>query len=278
MDTKSFIDYFLVNEVARNADGFKKSVFFHKDKYSNGGKLNAGPVWDFDWAWKNLSGVCSYYEGYSGAGWAHLNNDCFTDNYSTGWYVRLLQDSTFRNELRCAYDSYRATMLDTTALFAYIDSMGARVQHAQARHFQKWPILGVSGPAPDFGPVATTYYAELDTLKQWISTRIQWLDANIPGLCAVSGTNEDKVAAGFNCYPNPTNDDLTVEYALPTAMEVSLHLYNQIGVEVLSTPIAIQDRGRHLHSLATAKLLPGVYILKLNRGDEVITQKIVVLK
>ena len=278
MNTKSFIDYFLVNEVARNADGFKKSVFFHKDKYSNGGKLNAGPVWDFDWAWKNLSGVCSYYEGYSGAGWAHLNNDCLTDNYTTGWYVRLLQDSTFRNELRCAYDSYRETILDTTALFAYIDSMGARVQHAQARHFQKWPILGVSGPAPDFGPVATTYYAELDTLKQWISTRIQWLDANIPGFCAVSGTNETKVAAGLNCYPNPTNDDLTVEYALPTAMEVSLHLYNQMGAEVLSTSKAVQESGRHLLSLATAELLPGVYILKLNRGDEVITQKIVVLK
>ena len=85
-----------MNEVSRNNDGFKKSVFFHKDKNSNGGKLKAGPVWDFDWAWKNIAS-CSIFEATDGSGWAHLINDCFTDNYSCGWYVRLLQDSTFNN-------------------------------------------------------------------------------------------------------------------------------------------------------------------------------------
>lgn len=32
MDVKSFIDYFLVNELSRNGDGFKKSVFITKTK------------------------------------------------------------------------------------------------------------------------------------------------------------------------------------------------------------------------------------------------------
>ena len=106
LDVHSFISYFLVNEVARNADGFKKSIFYNKDKFSKGNKLNAGPVWDFDWAWKNIAG-CSLYDNFSGAGWAHLNNDCPTDNNSTGWYVRMLQDTSFSNELRCTYDKYR---------------------------------------------------------------------------------------------------------------------------------------------------------------------------
>ena len=131
MDVPSFIDYFLVNEVSRNADGFKKSVFFHKDKNSNGGKLKAGPVWDFDWAWKNID-ICEIYQNTDGSGWAHLNNDCFTDNYSTGWYVRLLQDESFRNELRCSYEEYRMDILNTDSLFNYIDNMGALVQNAQS--------------------------------------------------------------------------------------------------------------------------------------------------
>lgn len=189
LDMKSFIDYFLVNEVSRNNDGFKKSVFWHKDKYSNGGKLKAGPVWDFDWAWKNIAS-CSIFEATDGSGWAHQINDCFTDNYSCGWYVRLLQDSTFNNELRCAYEEYRTTVLDTAFLFNFIDSVGVRVQNAQARHFQKWPILGMSGPAPDVGPVATTYAAELDSLKAWIALRLDWLDANIPGMCNSVGMAE----------------------------------------------------------------------------------------
>jgi hypothetical protein len=190
LDVPSFIAYFLVNELARSNDGFKKSVFFHKDKNSNGGKLKAGPTWDFDWAWKDLWG-CDIFDNTDGSGWAHLINDCPTDNYSCGWYVRLLQDSTFTRELQCTYQDLRATVFDTTYMFNIIDSIGDRVQYAQARHFQKWPILGISGPAPEVNPVATTYAAELDTLKAWITRRLVWLDANMPGLCTpIAGVTE----------------------------------------------------------------------------------------
>ncbi|MDA8556672.1 hypothetical protein N9K77_00365 [bacterium] len=34
INTRSFIDYFIVNEFARNVDGFKKSRNFYKDKSS----------------------------------------------------------------------------------------------------------------------------------------------------------------------------------------------------------------------------------------------------
>jgi hypothetical protein len=203
LDVPSFINYFLVNELSRNNDGFKKSVFFHKDKFSNGGKLKAGPVWDFDWAWKNLWG-CDIFDNTDGSGWAYLINDCPTDNYSCGWYVRLLQDSAFANELRCTYEDQRGTALSTESIFAYIDSVGARVQNAQARHFQKWPLLGLSGPAPEVLACATTYNAELDTLKNWIAQRLVWLDANMPGACVHTGVAESAGPAMLTCYPNPT--------------------------------------------------------------------------
>ncbi|MBK9760610.1 MAG: CotH kinase family protein [Flavobacteriales bacterium] len=204
MDVKSFIDYFLVNEVSRSNDGFKKSVYFHKDKNSNGGKLKAGPVWDFDWAWKNIAS-CSIFSATDGSGWAHQINDCFTDNYSCGWYLRLLQDSSFNDELRCSYEEYRTTVLDTAFLFNYIDSIGDRVQNAQARHFQKWPLLGVGGEAPDVGPVATTYAAELDSLKAWITLRLAWLDANIPGTCINTSVEASNAVSTLSCYPNPSS-------------------------------------------------------------------------
>ncbi|MBK6754149.1 MAG: CotH kinase family protein [Flavobacteriales bacterium] len=203
LDVPSFINYFLVNELARNADGFKKSVFFHKDKNSNGGKFKAGPVWDFDWAWKNLWG-CDIFDNIDGSGWAHHINDCPTDNYSTGWYIRLLQDSTFANELRCTYENYRTSVLDADNIFAYIDSIGARVQTAQVRHFQKWPILGVSGPAPEVLAVATTYAAELDTLKSWIALRLAWLDDNIPGVCSPTSFEAGPERVRSAVYPNPS--------------------------------------------------------------------------
>ncbi|MCA6364175.1 MAG: CotH kinase family protein [Bacteroidetes bacterium] len=275
MDTKSFIDYFIVNEVARSADGFKKSVFFHKDKFSNGGKLQAGPVWDFDWAWKNMA-ICSIFQANNGAGWAHKINDCFTDNYSTGWYVRLLQDSTFANELRCTYEQYRQTILDTTYLFAYIDSIGQLVQHAQARHFQKWPILGISGPAPDDGPVATTYYGELDSLKNWIRIRLQWLDDSIPGLCTPLSVQTNAASATFKCYPNPATHFLNVEYSLPAAVHVSYQLYNYLGAEVANVQQGLQTPGARSFKLDTSNLAPGIYILRLQCGSVMYNEKVII--
>lgn len=229
LDVKSFIDYFLVNELARSNDGFKKSVFFNKNQYSKGGKLKAGPVWDFDWAWKNMYG-CSIFEGFTGAGWAHHINDCPTDNYSTGWYVRLLQDSTFRNELRCAYEDYRQTIFDTTYIFAYMDSIENRVQNAQSRHFQKWPILGISGPAPEVGAIATTYHAEMDTLKAWINLRLQWLDANIPGLCLVSNVSQtSNLPNQLNYFPNPSTGKVHFEGVLNSKTPLKMSIYDITG-------------------------------------------------
>jgi hypothetical protein len=277
LDVKSFIDYFIVNELSRNADGFKKSVFFNKNKYSNGGKLNAGPVWDFDWAWKNL-GNCNIYNNFNGTGWAHHNNDCATDNYSTGWYIRLLQDSTFNNELRCTYKNYRQTILDTTYIFAYIDSIKTHVQNAQERHFKKWPILGMSGPAPEIGAIATTYNAELDTLKGWINLRLQWLDANIPGVCSNTGVSTINNSNEIKCYPNPSNNYFNIEYSLSASTNVSVSVYNYLGAEVLSIKKGIQNNGHHSLKLETINLSPGIYILKIKRGEDILKKKIVVTK
>lgn len=235
LDTESFIDYFLVNELARSNDGFKKSVYFHKDKYSNGGKLKAGPVWDFDWAWKNMYG-CNIFESTDGSGWAHHINDCPTDNYSCGYYIRLLQDSTFSNELRCRYESFRANILDTSYIFNYIDSIKNLVQLAQARHFQKWPLLGVSGQAPEVGAIATTYNAELDTLKNWILLRLNWLDANIPGHCNnVQVNNKFNLQhSAFQCYPNPSNGSITFEGNLKSTSPLKLVIYDATGKLITS--------------------------------------------
>lgn len=227
LDTKSFIDYLLVNEVSRNADGFKKSVFFHKDKNSNGGKLKAGPVWDFDWAWKNLYG-CSIYENLDGSGWAHLNNDCPADNYGTGYYVRLLQDTTFQNELRCDYEYYRTNVLDTAIIFANIEFNRTLLQNAQARHFQRWPLLGVSGPAPEIGAMPATYNAELDTLKAWISQRIAWLDENIPGHCLTSTITDQLQFSNVKAYPNPASNSFKIQVS-SNAMGETYGIYDITG-------------------------------------------------
>jgi len=45
IDINSFVDYFILNELVRNIDGYRISTYLHKDL---GGKLKLGPVWDLN--------------------------------------------------------------------------------------------------------------------------------------------------------------------------------------------------------------------------------------
>ena len=264
LDVPSFIDYFIVNELARNNDGFKKSVFFNKDKNTHYSKLKMGPVWDFDWAFKNIWG-CNIFESTDGTGWAHHINDCPTDNYSCGWYIRLLQDSTFANQLHCTYENYRSNILDTSAIFSIIDSVHTLVANVQQRHFLRWPILGISGPAPEVNAIAATYAAELDTLKAWLTQRISWLDANLPGLCNTASINPVKYNS-VSCYPNPGNG--TFYFANLYASHAWLSVYNLQGALMMEKHLTSN------HNSFTLKQ-PGFYLYKLLIDGNTYTGKII---
>jgi hypothetical protein len=136
----------------------------------------------------------------------------------------------------------------------------------------------MSGPAPEIGAIATTYNAELDTLKGWINLRLQWLDANIPGVCSNTGVSTINNSNEIKCYPNPSNNYFNIEYSLSASINVSVSVYNYLGAEVLSIKKGIQNNGHHSLKLETINLSPGIYILKIKRGEDILKKKIVVTK
>ena len=219
INTRSFIDYFLVNEFARNVDGFKKSRNFHKDKSSKNPLIYAGPVWDFDWAYKDHSSSM-----LNGAGWRHSFSGG-SDVKPPGWYIRLLQDTTFANELNCRYFNLRNSILDTNQLFSFIDSLANRLSNAQNRHYVRWPILGVNVGTPEIGTQPTTYNGEIVKFKNWIYERLAWLDANMPGNCPNVGINELKKPYVVT-YPNPSSDiiNLYAEYVID-----KIEIFDNVG-------------------------------------------------
>lgn len=210
LDVPSFIDYLLVSEVARNNDGFKKSVVMFKDKDSDNSLLQFGPVWDYDWAWKNIN-ECAIFSATDGSGWSYLVNDCSPDNNSNGWAVRLMQDSTFTHQLHCRWMELRQSYLDTAYLFHYIDSVHALVEESQQRHYLKWPILGLNTGTPEVDAQPTTYDGEIQKFKNWILTRLAWLDANMPGECPDFGSEEIPATLVLQVFPNPVTEMVFVE-------------------------------------------------------------------
>jgi subtilisin-like proprotein convertase family protein len=264
LDVPSFIDYLLVNELARNNDGFKKSYFFYKDKDSNGGLLNSGPVWDFDWAWKNIN-ECSIFAATDGSGWAYDVNDCSPDVNSPGWIKRLMQDSTFVNELKCRYLYLRSTIMDTVYLFHYIDSVHVLLNDAQDRHYRKWPILGINVGAPEIGPQPTTYDGEIEKFKEWIRLRIAWLDANMPGNCSTTNAESASSELLLRMFPNPVIDDIYIE---STALLKDVCVYEMSGKLILSV-----QSNSNVEKLDFSSLSTGVYILKCGFQDGSVVYK-----
>ncbi|MBA4852113.1 CotH kinase family protein [Emticicia sp. BO119] len=229
-DTHSFIGLFLTNEISKNVDGYRISTFFYKDKDSKGGKIKAGPPWDYDIAYGN-GNYCEgqYYQGFS----YKFNNVCPNDGFQVPfWWERMMEDSAFVRELGEEYAFQRkrgAFQLDK--IYKYIDSLTTQLQAPAFRNFQRWPILGVYvWPQPN--PISSTWFGEVDELKQFVANRLIWLDANIkqPADLRITGNEENGPnILSMNAYPNPFLDRIYVNIHSPKSEKANLILYDANG-------------------------------------------------
>lgn len=276
---KSFIDFMLINEVSKNVDGYRLSSYFYKDRYSNGGLLKAGPVWDFNLAWHNAD----YCAGELSSGWAYKFNDvCGGDNWVIPfWWDKMMTDTVYQNKLYCRWQELRGTLLNTTVLFGKIDSMTLLLNDAQARHFVRYPILGTY-VWPNPSPLANTYAEEILATKNWIVDRLAWLDANIlpNGTCAppvVTGIGNSNKINYSNVYPNPFTDKVSVTVTIPTNDVYTTELYSIMGqkLAVLSTINYTSDEYTLVYNLGTANYKAGMYYLKISSSSSSQTIKVV---
>jgi hypothetical protein len=207
IDIGSFIDYFILNEVARNVDAYKKSSFFYKERDSDGGLIHMGPVWDFDWAWKNIN-EC-FFGAQDGSGWAYKVHDCNVWPVPPSWMNRLIGDVAFAQLVRDRYFALRESYLSENHIFNYIDSVAQVLIEAQGRHFTRWRILGINVGAPETDEQPTTFDGEMEKFKHWISTRLSWLDNNIPGI-VVTDLPEHAYEGPITIFPNPASTNIHI--------------------------------------------------------------------
>jgi subtilisin-like proprotein convertase family protein len=255
LDVGSVVDVFLLNELSRNVDGYRLSTYLHKQRDSQGGKLRMGPVWDYDIAWGNAN----YCNGSSITGWAHsFGSVCPQDPWQIPfWWVRLLQDPSFRLAVKCRWNELREDLLSIPSLHQYCDSMALLLDEAQQRNFTVWQILGV--PVwPNPTPVPTTYAGEITELKDWISARWNWLDGAIQnmGPACTSGFDE-ALEAPLQVYPNPFEDHVILHPW--NAQQVTVQLVDPLG-RVLMPARQFTLTGPVRLDLPT-DLQPGGYIL-----------------
>lgn len=172
IDVDSFIDYFLHTELLKEIDGYRLSTFMHKER---GGKLNMGPVWDY-----NLSfGISENLTGYIPQGWYYIqaSNDCFIGCGVRDWYLRLMEDDRYMDRMQERWWELRQTAFSRDHLFGLIDDNTDLLMESQRRDFQRWPRLGTYTWPNWF--VGNSWMEEVDWMRNWIDKRIIWMDSQM---------------------------------------------------------------------------------------------------
>ena len=75
--------------------------------------------------------------------------------------------------------------------------------------------------------------------------------------------------------PNPARNLARISCSLPVAGRFSLKLYDATGRQVRTLATGPSPAGTMNHELRTADLPRGIYLLKLNCGNETSVQKVV---
>ncbi len=187
----SFADFFIMNEISNNIDGYRLSTFIHKDRDSKCGRFTMGPLWDF-----NLSyGNANYCNGYPYTGW-QMYQGC--GDGSSKWIDKMLQDQWFKNLLSCRWQELRQNQLKTSNILAQIDTYANYVRQAAVRDSTIWQTIGNYIWPNQW--IANSWQGEIDSMKLWIVNRMNWIDANM--YAANQGCN---LNAGLNVVIDEIN-------------------------------------------------------------------------
>ncbi len=177
IDVDSFLDFFLLNELSNNVDGYRLSTFMYKDKND---KLKLGPIWDFNLAFGNAD----YCSGGETNVWAYkFNERCPEDFWQVPfWWSRLLQDPEFVSQLKDRWNTLRSGVLSNGSIDSKVDDYVATLNKAGSieSNFDTWNVLGVYVWPNKF--IGSSHEDEIGYLKNWTNDRLSWLDGAINGL------------------------------------------------------------------------------------------------
>ena len=184
IDVSSFVDYFIHTEVSLNADGFKRSAYYYKDKDKKDGSrglLFAGPVWDFNLAYGN----CNFCNANNVQSWVYKG--CETNPTPKMWR-RLLEDPAFCNAVKSRYMQLRQGILSEDSIDLFLDHYAALLDEAKDRQLKKYKEVLKSNSPWDWGPTSffaayrvSSYAEEIAMVKSWFRQRLAFLDQNLPG-------------------------------------------------------------------------------------------------
>lgn len=176
IETESFVDYFLINELTCNYDAGWMSTYIYKDV---NGKFKLC-LWD-------MNSVCNNYQDDM------VTVEGFQTQYCP-WYVMLIKDEDFTDAIINRYWELRKTFFSEDYLNQYIEDTIAFLGPAIDRNFSVWgysfeqeyDLLTPTERNP------RSYEGAVAQMKSFLTDRITWMDENIDTLRQYSAESKVK--------------------------------------------------------------------------------------
>lgn len=153
LDVDSFVDWWISYELTGNTETkHPKSTYVHKDK---GGKLKAGPVWDFDWKTFRLD-----------------NEEWVTKNHL--YFDILFTDPVFVAKVKERWSMYEEKL---RAIPQFIESEAQRIRNSEEVNHQMWPVTQNTNEDIDL-----SFAEAVARMKQSYEAKLEFMDRGIEKL------------------------------------------------------------------------------------------------
>lgn len=259
MDIGSFADFQIIQELANNVDGYRYSTFFYKKRDSDGGKLFAGPLWDFDLCYGNVDYAPDRLATNK---WLYPNYGP-NEGYCMHWWARLFEDWDYKSHVSRRWIELRNNSFKTDSILNFINQTAEYLGEAVDRNFNRWPILNTYVWPNAY--IGNTYQNETDYLKNWISYRLSWLDQSFN---QINGIGEiENLQSRMIIFPNPVRKNLTVNLDISLKDHVKIEIYDPKGKLVFSDWHDPLKTGINEIVIEIPELPAGSYFIRLSQRN-----------
>ena len=164
VDLDSLVRTFVLQELAKNCDGFRYSQFF----YFTNGKLYAGPVWDQEMTF--------------GSGWSGYSKPDSMEYFDLG--EALIRIPHFKAAVRAYYSTFRKA---ASGLEGRVKAQYTALCDSAAMNYTLWPYIRVGDPeAAGHIWQGASYGSVINDLQSWIAKRLSKLDEVYAGVPEVT--------------------------------------------------------------------------------------------
>jgi hypothetical protein len=131
------------------------------------------------------------------------------------------------------------------------------------------------------GLTAPGYYKLYDSVGNVFADSVRFTGYQVVHALNVrsdAGIKENLLNSDISVFPNPLQNETMITYKLQQTTTVKLSVIDLLGNTVYNDVIGIKTKGEHQYQLNVQKLKAGVYFIKMDIGDKMLTRKIVINK